>query len=398
MASRSTYSFLSLTLITLTYVALCSPLPVTFAAQYNVVSLGAVADGKTDSSKAFLDAWASACSSSGPSTVYVPMGSFYVKAAAFNGPCKSNFITFMIDGTLLASSNYGMIGNSANWIIFRHVTGLNVYGGTFNGQGSGLWACKKSGKSCPGGATNIQFSNSKDIFVSGLSSVNSQTFHIVVNGCQNVTLQGVQVTASGASPNTDGIHVSQSTSVTILNSRIGTGDDCVSIGPGASNLWIENVACGPGHGISIGSLGQNSQEAGVQNVTVKTVTFTGTQNGLRIKSWARPSNGFVRNILFQHAVMNNVQNPIIIDQHYCPGNVGCPTQASGIKISDVTYQDIQGTSATAVAVKFDCSSMNPCTGIKLQDVKLTYGSQVAQASCAHAGGMASGFMQPSSCL
>lgn len=74
-------------------------------------------------------------------------------------------------------------------------------------------------------------------------------FHIVVNGCHNVKMQGVKVTASGSSPNTDGIHVQMSSGVTILNSKISTGDDCVSIGPGTSNLWIENVACGPGHGI-----------------------------------------------------------------------------------------------------------------------------------------------------
>ncbi|KAK4789590.1 hypothetical protein SAY86_016894 [Trapa natans] len=398
MGSTSTVNTFISAALTLTCIALFYTLPATLAAQYNVVSLGARADGKTDSSKAFLSAWASACSSSEASTVYIPKGSFYVKSATFNGPCKCSSITFQIDGTIVAPSDYSVIGKSENWIIFSHVTGLNVYGGTLDGQGSTLWACKKSGKSCPDGATNLEFSNSKNILVSGLSSVNSQMFHIVVSGCQNVKLQGVKVTAPGTSPNTDGIHVSQSTGITILNSKIGTGDDCVSISPGSKDLWIENVACGPGHGISIGSLGWKSQEAGVQNVTVKTVTFTGTQNGVRIKSWARPSTGFARNILFQHAVMNNVQNPIIIDQHYCPHNTGCPTQESGIKISDVTYQDIQGTSATKVAVKLDCSSKNPCTGIKLQDVKLTYGSQMAQASCAHAGGTASGLVQPSSCL
>ena len=64
----------------------------------------------------------------------------------------------------------------------------------------------------------------------------------------------------------------------------------------------------------------------MQNVTVKTTTFTGTTNGLRIKSWGRPSNGFARDILFQHAVMSNVQNPIVIDQNYCPGEKNCPGQ------------------------------------------------------------------------
>ena len=75
----------------------------------------------------------------------------------------------------------------------------------------------------------------------------------------------------------------------------------------------------------------------MQNVTVKTVTFTDTQNGVRIKSWGRPSNGFARNILFQHAVMVNVQNPIVIDQNYCPDNKGCPGQVQFIYIYIYIY-------------------------------------------------------------
>ncbi|XP_030536600.2 polygalacturonase-like isoform X2 [Rhodamnia argentea] len=375
-----------------------SPSPATAASvQYNVVSLGAKADGKTDSSKAFQSAWASACGSTRAATVYIPQGRFLVRSASFDGPCKNSAITVRIDGTLVAPSDYNVNGNSGYWIVLRHVTGVSVIGGTLDGQGTGLWACKLSGKSCPSGATNLEISNSQNILVSGLSSLNSQMFHVVINGCQNVKMQGVKVSASGTSPNTDGIHIGASTGVTIFNSKIGTGDDCVSIGPGSNNLWIENVVCGPGHGISIGSLGKDQQEDGVQNVTIKTVTFTGTQNGVRIKSWARPSNSFARNILFQHAIMNNVQNPIIIDQNYCPDS-GCPNQASGVRVSDVMYQDIHGTSATEVAVRFDCSSKYPCTGIRMQDVKLSYRNQVATASCAHAGGTASGMEQPSSCL
>lgn len=93
---------------------------------------------------------------------------------------------------------------------------------------------------------------------------------------------------------------------------------------------------------SIGSLGRDSVEAGVQNVTVKTATFTGTENGVRIKSWARPSNGFARNIRFQHCVMNNVQNPIVIDQNYCPGNENCPNQVCShiITQQNINYSSI----------------------------------------------------------
>ncbi|KAF2298274.1 hypothetical protein GH714_021131 [Hevea brasiliensis] len=325
--------------------------PKTNAAQYNVLNFGAKPDGETDSTNAFLAAWTQACGSNQPATVFVPPGRFFLRNVVFQGPCKNNAILVRVDGTLVAPSDYQVIGNAGNWIFFQYVNGVTVSGGVLDGQGPSLWACKASSKNCPSGATSLGFSNSNNIVISGLTSLNSQLYHIVINGCQNVKVQGVTVSASGHSPNTDGIHVQLSSGVTVLNSRIRTGDDCVSIGAGTTNLWIEKVACGPGHGISIGSLGKDLQEPGVQNVTVKSVTFTGTQNGLRIKSWGRPSSGFARNILFQHAVMTNVQNPIVIDQNYCPDNNNCPGQESGVNISDVTYQDIHGTSATQVAVK-----------------------------------------------
>ncbi|CAA3022446.1 polygalacturonase-like [Olea europaea subsp. europaea] len=353
---------------------------------FNVLDLGAKVDGKTDSTTAFLKAWSAACGSPGPATIYAPRGRYLVKNAHFKGQCKNKDIRVRIDGTLVAPSDYDVIGNVGNWLLFEGADGVSIEGAILDGQGNGLWACKSTGKSCPSGATTLGISNSKDVAINGLTSLNSQMFHIVINGCDNEELQGVKVLASGNSPNTDGIHVQLTTGVTILNSKISTGDDCISIGPGTSNLWIENVACGPGHGISIGSLGKDFKEAGVEKVTVKAVTFKNTQNGLRIKTWARQSTGFVRDVLFQHAIMTNVQNPIVIDQNYCPNNKNCPGQ------------DIHGTSATEVAVKFDCSKANPCQGIRLEDVNLTYKKQAAKASCANAAGTTSGVIQPTSCL
>ncbi|KAJ1386753.1 Pectin lyase fold/virulence factor [Sesbania bispinosa] len=256
-------------------------------------------------------------------------------SATFSGKCTNNAISITIDGTLMAPSDYRVTERPVTGYTSRMWTGFPFAEGCL------------MAKALLCGIARIQAriialpepSNSKNIIIGGLTSINSQMFHIVFDGCQNVKVQGVKIMADGNSPNTDGIHVQMSSHVTILNSKIRTGDDCISIGPGTSNLWIENIACGPGHGISIGSLGWELNEPGVQNVTVKTVTFTGTQNGVRIKSWGRPSNGFVRNVHFQDAIMVNVQNPIIIDQNYCPDDKGCPGQASGIKISDVTYQD-----------------------------------------------------------
>ncbi|KAI9195211.1 hypothetical protein LWI28_012722 [Acer negundo] len=366
---------------------------------YNVLSFGARSNGVTDSTQAFINAWAAACASTEPTTIYVPKGRYLLGPVAFTGSCKSSDITLRIDGTLVAPADFRVLGQAENWISFDQVTGVSIIGGSLDAKGSALWVCKaQSGTNCPNGATTLSITNSNNIRINGLFSLNSQLYHIVINRCQDVLVEAIKVIASGNSPNTDGIHVQQSMDVKIINSSIKTGDDCVSIGPATNNLWIEGVTCGPGHGISIGSLGKDMEEEGVQNVTVKNTVFKGTQNGLRIKSWARPSNGFVKGVQFIDVVMQNVQNPIIIDQNYCPHNLNCPNQVSGVKINDVLYQNIRGTSATPVAIKFDCSTKYPCKGIKLQNVNLTYLKQVALSSCSNVIGTTFGLVKPDNCL
>ncbi|XP_064934507.1 2-alkenal reductase (NADP(+)-dependent) [Musa acuminata AAA Group] len=223
-------------------------------AVFDVVKFGAKADGSADSARSFLKAWSYACNSWSPATVYVPAGKFLVTQAVFRGPCKNSMIKFLIQGTLVAPS--GSSG-SDQWIAFSGVNGVSISGGgTIDGGGSRLWACKLAGRSCPRGTSSLTFVNSKNIAVDGLTSIDSKLFHIVVLRCQNVKLSRVNIVASGNSPNTDGIHVQMSTGVDILQANIRTGDDCISVGPGTAHLWIERVFCGPGHGISIGSLGR----------------------------------------------------------------------------------------------------------------------------------------------
>ncbi|KAF5942254.1 hypothetical protein HYC85_019896 [Camellia sinensis] len=220
----------------------------------------------------------------------------------------------------------------------------------------------------------------------------------LINSYNNVMIRNVKIIALDQSPNTDGIHVQLSIGVTISGNSIRTGNDRISIGPRTRNLWMEGIRCGPGHSVSVGSLAKELNEDGVQNITLTKSIFTGSDNGVRIKSWARPSKAFVRDISFRNILMRNVQNPIIIDQNYCPNNQGCPSQSSGVKISEVTYKNIHGTSATQVAVTFDCSPSNPCKGIRLQDIKLSYLNKPAQASCRHIGGTSTGVIVPQSCL
>ncbi|XP_021750186.1 polygalacturonase-like [Chenopodium quinoa] len=282
----------------------------------------------------------------------------------------------------------------------QNVNGLTLSGGVFDAAGAKLWNCKRSGKeACPRGVEYIiRNNNSQNIEINGINSLDSQLYHIVIDDCQNVKVQGVTIFASGHSPNTDGIHVQSSIDITISSSNIAAGDDYISIGSGTKYLWIQDITCGPGHCISIGSLGKTLHEAKVHNVTVQTSTFINIDNGVRIKSWGRPSDGFVSDVVFQHLTMENAQNPIIIDQKYCSNHKDCPGEVSGVRISNVTYDDIHGSSTTSIAVKFDCSPKHRCLGIKLKNIKLTHKNKQASSFCNNCEGSTFGNVQPKSCF
>lgn len=117
--------------------------------------------------------------------------------------------------------------------------------------------------------------------------------------------------------------------INIVDSTIRTGDDCISIGHGSRNVNIQRVICGPGHGISIGSLGKRKGEKPVSHVSVTNCTFLNTHNGVRIKTWPTSNTGIVDDVRFEDLVMHGVRIPILIDQEYCPhnrcGNEVCTT-------------------------------------------------------------------------
>lgn len=67
---------------------------------------------------------------------------------------------------------------------------------------------------------------------------------------------------------------------------------------------------------SIGSLGKYEDELEVKNIRVQDCTLTGTTNGIRIKTWPDKNPGAASDISFDDITMENVKNPIIIDQEY----------------------------------------------------------------------------------
>ncbi|XP_028087704.1 probable polygalacturonase At1g80170 [Camellia sinensis] len=358
--------------------------------------------------KSFEDAWKATCSArevSGFSpTMHVPDGyEFLLQPLIFSGPCNSEAVNVVIDGNLTAPSHPSKWkcdgSNCRQWIGFVEINGLYIYGsGTINAQGTKWWGSSNvnhNGKYHGSKPTGFVIAHSNNVHISDLTFIDSPQMHMALERSIWVYVYNLTITAPGDSPNTDGIHIQHSTHVFISQTHIGTGDDCISIGDGSSYLNISMITCGPGHGISIGSLGIRGQYETVENVYVSNVEFRGTSNGARIKTW-QGGSGFARNIVFEHIRSIGSAHPIIIDQYYCD-HTHCKNQKSAVQISNIRYSYIYGTSEEDTAIHFACSETVPCKDIYMNDIYLqsTQLCKETTSLCQNVAGRKNGPVLPS---
>ncbi|KAG8488394.1 hypothetical protein CXB51_016548 [Gossypium anomalum] len=345
-----------------------------------VAKFGAKADEKTDLSKPLLDAWKEACASTSPAKIVIPKGTYFLSTATLDGPCKAP-IELQVEGTVKAPANPGAF-KEPKWIAFNKIENFKLSGGgVFDGQGATSYKRKGCDKHnfCGSLPINLRFDFLTNAMIQGITTKDSKQFHVNVLGCKNITFEHFTVSAPEESPNTDGIHIGRSDGVNVLNTEIKTGDDCVSIGDGSKNLVINGVTCGPGHGISIGSLGLFKNEEPVDGVTVKNCTLTNTSNGVRIKSWPGAEPGTCSNIHFEDITVTN--------------------EESKVKLSNISFKNIHGTSALPEAVKIICSATLPCENVELANIEITHSGPTGPAvsQCSNVKPKVSGKQNPAAC-
>ncbi|KAK6774331.1 hypothetical protein RDI58_029570 [Solanum bulbocastanum] len=255
------------------------------------------------------------------------------------GLCKGP-IELQIQATLKAPSDPNQI-KTGEWVAVNKLDFFTMSGGgTLDGQGKVTWECKQS-KKCTKFPNNLSFNSLTNSIIKDITTLDSKSFHVNVNQCKNLTFINFNVSALANSPNTDGIQVARASSVNITH---------------------------------VGSLGKNAGEKPVVGVFVKNCTFTSTDNGVRIKTWPASHPGVVSDIHFEDIIVQNVSNPIVIDQAYCP---------SGQCNKDVSIQNIKGTSRTQNAVTLLCSKGSPCEGVEVGDIYISYSGKEgpAKSSC-----------------
>ncbi|KAL1539956.1 galacturonan 1,4-alpha-galacturonidase [Salvia divinorum] len=326
--------------------------------------------------QALMKAWKDAIKSTTSSKILIPKGDWTLSQARMHGPNKAP-ITLEVKGNLKAYKDpYKLPVKSQEWVTINYVNFLTISGGgMLDGQGQEAWKlndCHKN-TACPKLPINLSFNFINNSIIQDITTKDSKFFHVNCISSRNVTFQRFTVSAPGDSPNTDGIHIARGNHIKVIDSIIKTGDDCISMGDELSDVLIKNVHCGPGHGISIGSLGRNVQEKDIKGITVQGCTFTGTQNGVRIKTWpSAPATLTISDLHFKDLTMVNAGNPIVFDQKYCPWNQCDLSKPSLIKISDVEISNVRGTSATSDVVSFICSKAKPCDNIRIGYIDLKH--------------------------
>nr|XP_043638445.1 polygalacturonase At1g48100-like [Erigeron canadensis] len=363
---------------------------------FNVREFGAIGDGVADDTNAFKEAWDSACQYQINSSLFlVPHGySFMLQSTIFTGPCLSP-LTFQVDGTIMPPDGpeaWPESNSRRQWLVFYKTNEMTFQGiGLIDGRGQQWWnlPCKPhkgpNGLTLPGPCDSpmaIRFFMSTNLTLQRFRIKDSPQFNLRFDNCRDIRIESISIMAPASSPNTDGIHLANTNNVTIYNSIISNGDDCVSIGSGCFDVDIKNITCGQGHGISIGSLGNHNSRAWVSNITVRDSTIRQSHNGLRIKTW-QGGYGTVDGVKYENILMDNVRNPIIIDQFYCLARK-CLNQTSAVVVSNIEYKNIKGTyDVRSPPMHFGCSDAVPCRNVTLSEIELlpAEGEMVLDAFC-----------------
>ncbi|KAI7882728.1 pectin lyase-like protein [Lichtheimia hyalospora FSU 10163] len=220
----------------------------------------------------------------------------------------------------------------------------------------------------------------ENLDVRSMRLINSPNWNFYVHRSKNVQFDDIFVndvdTVHGESPhNSDGWDTSETDGISITNSYINNGDDCVAIKTNTSNIHIENLYCNGSHGISVGSLGNIPEKPDyISNMYVKNVTCDNCQNGARIKTWALGALGEVRNVSYIDFRVTNSDHPLTIDQ--CYFNIEeeeCKANPSKIQMKDITFKNITGSGnekAGSDVVTIICSAEAPCENFNFDDINI----------------------------
>ncbi len=171
----------------------------------------------------------------------------------------------------------------------------------------------------------------KNVLIEDVTMVNQPGgWSYWIHDCDYVTVDRIKIDARVDYPNNDGVHINCSRNVTVSNSCISCGDDCIVVRANSISLK-ENTACekvtvtncnltSHACGIRIGWLNDGT----IRNCTFSNIVMTDTIMGISVYlPTSRPSDygresTLVENLSFNNIIMDNIFSyPIRIEPSDC---------------------------------------------------------------------------------
>jgi len=350
--------------------------------QFLITTYGANTSSTDNSS--YINAAITAANTAGGGTVVIPAGTF------LSGPItmKSNVNLYISTGAILQLMPYGT-GNGtpagsypnsgtadtyANFIFGSGLSNIEISGsGTIEGNGTAWWAAYKA-NSAVSRPCVIRFKACNTVLITGITIKNAPNVHITLGQSgssrgANGTISYVTILSPSTSPNTDAIDTWYWNDIDIHHCNLSEGDDNVAMNSYSKNIKISNCTLGTGHGISVGSY-----TIDVQNVSVDSCTFSGTTNGIRLKS-NNTRGGNDSTFTYSNITMNNVKYPFYITSWYDNEPYPASAQVAGTVTAttpqwkNITFKNITVTNSTYGGIIYGLPEM-PIKNIVFDNVKI----------------------------
>ena len=165
----------------------------------------------------------------------------------------------------------------------------------------------------------------RDVTLQGLTVRNSPSWNLHPYFSQHLRFLNLAVEAPADSPNTDGFDPESCSDVLLAGTRFSLGDDCIAIKSGkiymgakhktpSQHLEISHCLMENGHGgVTIGS----EMAGGVKDVLVHHCLMRHTDRGLRIKTRrGRGEQAVIDRIRFEQVRMEQVLVPLAVNARY----------------------------------------------------------------------------------
>ena len=350
-------------------------------------AFGAVGDGRADDTAALQRA-IEACATAAGGTALLPANGTFL-SFGLSVPKSARGFALRVEGRLVFSNDTTRYKGVQACVVIDGGAGIALVGrGSVDGQGAAWWPCAKAGCARP---DLVLAQSVTDLLIANLTFIDSPNHNLELFASPQ-ELDGVTILAPDStnvpvpSHNTDGVDVHGSPAY-IHDCHISVGDDHVAMH--ANDTLVENCVFGTGHGASIGSLGEGTA---LRNITVRSSSFDGAAQALRIKA-DTVSSGWLRDVLYADLTLKNCGQSVMLIMNYDKGGESNST----MQISNATFRDISASGTVAVAGSLLCSKFAPCEQLSVQ--RVTHATPPAAGwTCEYAHGESSGSQPSPSCL